>query len=253
MGHIEMKTVLLYFFPLVVHNNWFIIKTEDGRKNQEGQDYNVEKNTHAGTIGGDGDPLLSNGTKSVGTLEPVYQKPKKLIEKKNKFRSGVKCPKPDIEDWKNKKNLGYCRDRDKCNWVAPGETIKTVGCTVYYCANGGQSWIKENGCQQCKLPGKENIWWIPIGDAQQDCKDKENPCDLCSCKAGNPPTLVVDKEGCKKGKKCVDLETGKISDHRAGETWDCWIEDRGCYAKCTCEDTGNGTITGAQFGSDCIG
>merc|ERR1712142_150010 len=117
----------------------------------------------------------------------------------------------------------------------------------------GQTSTMKNGCRMCKLPGKGNPSWIPVSDVQQNCKNKEKPCDLCSCKPGNPPTLVVDKDGCKKGAKCKDLETGKISNHRVGDTWDCWIKDKGCYAKCTCEDRGGVQWTSAKMGAGCNG
>ena len=29
--------------------------------------------------------------------------------------------------------LGNCLFRETCKWVAPGDTISTIGCTVFFC------------------------------------------------------------------------------------------------------------------------
>ena len=89
----------------------------------------------------------------------------------------------------------------------------------------GQIWSIKNGCRMCKLPGKENRYWMHASvEGRTECYDDENPCDICSCLPGNPPILQVDKDGCKK---CPDPETGKISDHRVGDSWNCWISQWG--------------------------
>ena len=72
----------------------------------------------------------------------------------------------------------------------------------------------------CKLPGGLDSPWIGVSDGrQQPCEDKANPCDLCTCAEGNPPKLVVDKDGCKKPKKCHDRV------HVVGESWPCYDEN----------------------------
>ena len=87
---------------------------------------------------------------------------------------------------------------------------------------GGVTRWKTGGCRQCKLPGKANIWWIPVSSVQQDCQDIYNPDDLCHCEPGNPPRLIVDKNGSQKGQKCNDPSTGKLTKYRPKQTWPCF-------------------------------
>ena len=84
----------------------------------------------------------------------------------------------------------------------------------------------ENGCNMCKMPGRGNHKWMPVSEYEQPCQDPTNSCAMCTClprpAPGHPPRLVVDSEGCKKGKRCGDINTGKPTNHRVGDTWDCW-------------------------------
>merc|ERR1719435_256239 len=169
----------------------------------------------------------------------------KVPEKKSAFRSGRrKCPRTDPDEWVRNEEAGNCRDRENCSWVGSGETVKTVGCTVHYCRDG--SIIRmEGGCRMCKMPGKGNNYWMPVANGQ-DCKDTDNPCDRCSCLEGNPPKLVVEKDGCKKPKKCQD------GVHVVGDTWRCWSDKFECYCNCTC--LAEGRRIGQRFscGNNCF-
>ena len=87
---------------------------------------------------------------------------------------------------------------------------------------GGIHGRMEGGCRMCKLPGRGNNRWMDVGNVQVRCQDRDNPSDLCHCEAGNPPNLTVDKNGRDKGPKCKDLTSGKLTENRHGEVWDCF-------------------------------
>ena len=82
------------------------------------------------------------------------------------------------------------------------------------------SW--KSGYKKCILPWRKGLWIS--GSAQQTCNNPDHPCDMCSC-VGNPPKLQIDKDGCSKGKKCAKPCESSTDEHRAGDTWQCWIED----------------------------
>merc|ERR1712098_528815 len=89
------------------------------------------------------------GSKNGGE-DKIAEMPVKVIQmktakpkptKKNRFRSGGSCPQVPRSEWNNWISQGYCRDNDRCTWVKPHETIKTVGCR---CQGGGTNY----GCLQ---------------------------------------------------------------------------------------------------------
>jgi len=227
-----MKGLLLTVLALLVGNcqvKKFLVEIKDG--------------------GNSGNDAKDPQTFSSVIEDPGYIEGKPSVKKRSKFRSGgFKCPRYSTEE--RDKNKGNCRDNEKCRWFAPGETIKTEGCKVMYCRHNGKYGLMSNGCKMCKLPGK-NDKWMPISNRQQSCEDPENPSDLCSCKAGNPPELVVDKDGANKGKKCPHPVTMEMTEHRAGNPWDCWIDQFGCYSECSCKDLGRGIQHGYKLGDFC--
>ena len=101
----------------------------------------------------------------------------------------------------------------------------------------GRSWrfyikprsaAKDGWCNQCRLPGagwENGGYWIDVSDYKQDCKDKNNRHDLCSCAPGKPPKLVVEKNSEKKGLNCLDPATGRASNYRVGNEWPCYLPD----------------------------
>merc|ERR1719431_2526918 len=96
----------------------------------------------------------------------------KVPEKKSMFRSGgrKKCPRTDPDEWFRNEDAGNCRDRENCRWVASGETVKTVSCTVHYCSDGNIMMVP-GGCRMCKLPGRKNNVWIGVSNGgQRSCK-----------------------------------------------------------------------------------
>eukprot|EP00091_Calanus_sinicus_P001802 TRINITY_DN1182_c0_g1_i2.p2 TRINITY_DN1182_c0_g1~~TRINITY_DN1182_c0_g1_i2.p2 ORF type:complete len:122 (+),score=26.26 TRINITY_DN1182_c0_g1_i2:637-1002(+) len=110
----------------------------------------------------------------------------------------------------------------------------------------------ENGCNMCKMPGKNNPSWTkPTEPAMQmPCNDPENPCDMCTCVAGNPPEMKIDKDGCNKPKKCPKPCKSSPEEHYAGDTWQCWIDDYNCYAECSCNADGHLTWRGGNACKD---
>merc|ERR1711862_914910 len=94
-------------------------------------------------------------------------------------------------------------------------------------------------------------WSYPLG-GYGECGNPERPCDLCACKPGNPPKLKIDRNGCKKGPLCQKPCPSSEDDHRVGDSWDCWHDDKRCMAQCECTGSQNGgTRLRIQFGPTC--
>merc|ERR1719430_2902366 len=68
-------------------------------------------------------------------------------------------------------------------------------------------------------------WSYPLG-GYGSCGNPAKPCDLCACIPGNPPKLKIDTDGCEKGKLCPKPCPSSKDDHRVGDTWDCWHDDK---------------------------
>jgi len=106
-----------------------------------------------------------------------------------------------------------------------------------------------NGQNLCILPW--GGWSYPLG-GYGSCGNTAKPCDLCACIPGNPPQLKIDTNGCEKGKLCQKPCPSSKDDHRVGDTWDCWHDDKKCMAQCSCTDSSNGgTLLRIKFGSTC--
>jgi len=94
-------------------------------------------------------------------------------------------------------------------------------------------------------------WSYPLG-GYGNCGNPAKPCDLCACKPGNPPQLMIDPDGCEKGSLCQKPCPSSKDDHRVGDTWDCWHDDKRCMAQCSCTGGSNGgTVLRIRFGTTC--
>ena len=107
------------------------------------------------------------------------------------------------------------------------ETQESIKVNVLQFLDNGYVYTKENGCNLCKMPGRNNTFWTqPYEPAiQMQCNDPDNPCDMCTCVAGNPPKMLIEKDGCKKPQKCPKPCKSSTEEHHAGDTWQCWIDD----------------------------
>jgi len=203
------------------------------RHSQEGNKFLVK--TKGEVDVGQGSKVRSRSVMNMN-VKPKFDKPKmgKTKKEKNKrqFKSG--CPQPSPEEWNQNQAQGRCRSRKDCSWYDPGETMYWEGCNAQICQEdgSGRDVTVENACNKC-ITSWENGWhyYYRVG-AQYRCG--ENNCDWCTCQRDGSKTKVkVEKDACKR---CRDPNNYKIlTEHRVGDSWQCWVDKWSCKADCTCE------------------
>jgi len=210
------------------------------RHSQAGTKYLVK--TKGEVDVGEGSKVRSTSVSYDGRMSmdatPKFEKPKKGKTKKEKnkrqFKSG--CPQHSLEEENQNKAQGRCRNRKTCSWADPGETMYWEGCTAEICQEDGSGWsvTVDNACNKCITPGSLKNWWHTYYRVGDEYHCGENNCDLCTCQRDGSRTKVeVEKDRCKR---CVDPNNKEVlTEHKVGDSWQCWVNKWSCKADCTCK------------------